>query len=345
MNRYILVDNNPSEKLSCMVEAFTNQGGQQINSFLDIALKQSDQVVFCADMNAMGDDPFISGAINDALSAKPDYFKGAQGAFLIASDNIYFTKSYAMRMMFLLNLHGMYFLGHALMETIEDYKNFATWQKVHPISLREVCQKRVAGFADSLNDHQPIVRKNLLVLHASQRKTSNTLMLWDMVQKHLSGFNINVTHVENGDIIDCKGCDYTTCLHYAENKSCYYGGVMTREILPAVEWADIVVWICPNYNDAVSAMHTALINRLTVLYRRISLRPKQFYGVIVSANSGGDVVAAQLISALNLNKGMMLPPQAMLCETANDPGVILTVDGIEQKAAAFAKRIMQQANL
>lgn len=345
MSRYILVNKHLSEKLSCMVEAFTSRREQRISGFDAITLKPHDQVVFCADMNAMGDDPFVSGAISHALAVNADYFLNVQGAFLVASDDIYFTKSYAMRMMFLLNLHGMYFLGHALMETIEDYKNFATWQKVYSLSLREVCQKRVAGYSKTLDDRQLIVRKNLLVLHASQRKTSNTLMLWDMVQKHLKGFNINVTHVENGDIIDCKGCTYTTCLHYAENKSCYYGGMMTREVLPAVEWADIIVWVCPNYNDAVSAMHTALINRLTVLYRRISLRPKQFYGVIVSANSGGDVVAAQLISALNLNKGMMLPPKAMLCETANDPGVILEVDGIEQKALVFAKRIVEQANL
>ncbi len=41
-----------------------------------------------------------------------------------------------------------------------------------------------------------------------------------------------------------------------------------------------------------------------------------FFGIIVSGYSGGDLVAEQLISALNMNKTFILPSRFALLETA-----------------------------
>ncbi|WDC84159.1 NAD(P)H-dependent oxidoreductase [Caloramator sp. mosi_1] len=92
--------------------------------------------------------------------------------------------------------------------------------------------------------------------------------------------------------------------------------------LPAIEEADAVVFICPNYNDAVSANLSAVINRITALYRRNPFYDKMLFSVIVSGNSGGDSVAKQLIGALNINKGFILPPYFAIMEIANDMGEI-----------------------
>jgi hypothetical protein len=64
----------------------------------------------------------------------------------------------------------------------------------------------------------------------------------------------------------------------------------------------------------------------------------------VSGNSGGDSVARQLISALNINKGFRLPPFFSIMAIANDTGEIYNVLGIREKASYFAENIMRQIN-
>ncbi len=85
----------------------------------------------------------------------------------------------------------------------------------------------------------------------------------------------------------------------------------------------------------------AVINRMTVLYRRISLNDKVIFSVIISGNSGSDSVAKHLISALNLNKGLILPPDFSIMKIANDSGKIANVKNIEKDANDFAKKIMK----
>jgi hypothetical protein len=98
--------------------------------------------------------------------------------------------------------------------------------------------------------------------------------------------------------------------------------------------------LCPNYNDALSANISASINRLTALYRRRTFYDKYLYGIVVSGYSGSDIVAAQLISGLNMNKTLILPPRFVMMETANDPGAALALPGIEDRLDAFAQNIL-----
>jgi len=67
-----------------------------------------------------------------------------------------------------------------------------------------------------------------------------------------------------------------------------------------------MIWLCPNYNDAISAKLMAVINRLTVLYKRVKFWDKTLFSIIVSGNSGSDCVAEQLLGTLNINKGLRL---------------------------------------
>ena len=114
---------------------------------------------------------------------------------------------------------------------------------------------------------------------------------------------------------------------------------MTEKFIPIIEAADILVWICPNYNDSISSNLVAVINRLTTLYRKMSFHNKRIYSIVVSGNSGSDSIAKQLIDGLNINKGFYLPPYFSLMETANDAGSILKVENIEEKAKLFAENI------
>ena len=60
---------------------------------------------------------------------------------------------------------------------------------------------------------------------------------------------------------------------------------------------------------------------------------------MVSGYSGGDLVARQLISALNMNKSFYLPPRFCMLETANEKGSLVRLPGIEARGRAFAQRM------
>ena len=125
------------------------------------------------------------------------------------------------------------------------------------------------------------------------------------------------------------------------NNSCFYGGAITDEVFPAILQADVLLLLCPNYNDALSAHITAFINRLTALLINNSLDDKYLYAIIVSGYSGGDLVAQQVLGALSLNKSFMLPPRFCLWETANDPKDALRISGIREKIRAFGQNMLQ----
>ena len=131
------------------------------------------------------------------------------------------------------------------------------------------------------------------------------------------------------------------CLHFGEQGSCFYGGVMVEDVYPAVREADAIVMLCPNYNDALSANLTAFINRLTSLFRTTRFYDKALFAVVVSGYSGSDIVAEQLIAALNMNKTFYQPGQFAMMETANNAGAAMQLPGIEERMNAFAERIRE----
>ena len=147
--------------------------------------------------------------------------------------------------------------------------------------------------------------------------------------------------LRNGTMADCNGCSYTACLHFGEQGGCFYGGPMVEEVYPAVRRCDALVMLCANYNDALAANLTACVNRLTALFRQNRFYDKRLFGLVVSGYSGGDLLARQLISALNMNKSFFLPPHFCLLETANERGSLVKLPHIAEEAARFAASMME----
>lgn len=236
--------------------------------------------------------------------------------------------------------------GKPLVEATGSLYNFNTQAKIQGLSNEEAYAVSAGHLVNKLLS---FVRpsgsgkvKDIVVIHASSRRTSNTLLLWEMVRCHLQG-KAKVTEISlrNGSVVDCRGCSYETCLHFGEKGDCFYGGVMVEKVYPAVRQGDVIVLVCPNYNDAVSANITAFFNRLTALFRKeeAAFANKEVYALVVSGYSGGDIVAEQILDAMNCNKNFILPPYFALIETANDPKSILRNAGIEDRAARLAKYI------
>ncbi|WP_293985922.1 flavodoxin family protein [uncultured Megasphaera sp.] len=272
---------------------------------------------------------------------------GCRGAVLVDGQGEFFTKKIGRELIFFANQAGCLFPGKPLVEATGSLYNFNTQAKIQGLSNEEAYAVSAGRLVNKLLAFSPPERrgrqKDIVVIHASSRKTSNTLLLWEMVKHRLSGkAALTEISLRNGSVVDCRGCSYETCLHFGEKGDCFYGGVMVEKVYPAVRRADAVVLICPNYNDAVSANITAFFNRLTALFRKeeAAFASKEVYALVVSGYSGGDIVAEQILDAMNCNKNFILPPYFALIETANDPRSILKNVGIEERAARLAERIV-----
>jgi len=341
-NLYILL---PKEKISMQLENMIASFRRNYCSYT--VLRDADEaaglrgkkLLFAAELGDDGFDLDMLQLILKIRAKDPNAFQDATGALLVHSGTELGTKRFAQDVVFLANSMGCAFMGHPMVEATGSLRNFMTWQKTLDYSLEEISLELSGRLGDRFLQYRykPVENPKIVAIYSSPHKFSNTLNLWRMIADNLHGFDISEIQIENGAIADCRGCSYTLCQHHAKRNTCFYGGFMVENVLPAIEEADCVVWLCPNYNDSFAANLTATINRLTVLYHKQSFHSKCMYGVVVSGNSGSDSVGKQLIGALNINKGFRLPPYAVFSETANDPGAILKVKEIEKKAALYAE--------
>ena len=276
------------------------------------------------------------------LRTHPHCLRGCVGGVIVDGPTDLYTKAVARELVLAASLAGCTFPGRSLVEAIGTLRNFTVQARNAGCGLLEAYHLAAADLVRRVMDFTPprTRRPRLLVLHASSRDTSNTLDLWSRVRAGLeSTCDITEIGLRNGTLEDCAGCPYTTCLHFGERGGCFYGGVMVQDVYPALREANALVLLCPNYNDALSANITAAVNRLTALYRTTPFHDKAVFALIVSGYSGGDLVASQVVSALNMNKGFWLPSRFCLMETANDAGTAIRLPGIEERLREFSGRI------
>ena len=278
------------------------------------------------------------------IRSTPSFFRDSVAALVVDGQLELYTKDFGRTIAFALNQAGCLLIGRPLVEGTGSLRNFDVLAGIHETDRMGAYLWSVQDVVQRLRTFAPprFQAPNLLVLHASSNhKTSNTLALWHMVQPHLTGVLVRQIDLGNGVVRDCRGCNYATCLHLGQQNSCFYGGTMVDEVYPAMEQCDGLLLLCPNYNDALGANLTACINRLTALYRKAGFQNKYLFAIIVSGYSGGDIVAKQLISALNMNKGLLLPGRFALFATANNPGSVCTITEVGEWAQDFAGRIQR----
>lgn len=325
-----------------LAEALRGRAYQSVNWLTDPLEKQ--RLLFAVPLNESGVNPAFYSLLA-FLRTHPGCLTGSVGGVLVDGPGDLYTKAVGRELVLAASLAGCAFPGRPLVEGTGDLRNFTVQAKNGSCSLEDAYRLAAAGLAGRLLDFSPPrrARPRLLVLHASNHRTSNTLALWSRCRERLEArCAITEIGLRNGTLEDCAGCPYTMCLHYGEKGGCFYGGVMVQEVYPALREADAVVLLCPNYNDALSANLTAAINRLTALYRAAPFTGKAVFAIVVSGYSGGDIVASQVVSALNMNKGFWLPARFCLLETANDAGTAMALPGIEERLDKFAINILRQ---
>ena len=276
------------------------------------------------------------------LRSHPKSLEGWTGGVTADADSDLYTKSAARELVFTANRAGCAFVGRPVVEGTKTLSNFAIVASNLGTDLYgayvESIKLLVKEMAKSQKPDKERKRE-LLVLHASSHKSSNTYAVWQGVKQYLTDISITEIGLRNGTLADCSGCPYKMCLHFGERGSCFYGGVMVENVYPAVKKADGILLLAPNYNDALSANLTAFINRLTALFRTTRFYDKKLFGIVVSGYSGSDLIAEQMIAALNMNKTFYLPGHFAMLETANHPGEAMKLPRIEERMRQYAKRI------
>lgn len=276
------------------------------------------------------------------MRVHPRSLEGWIGGVVTDADSDLYTKSAARELVFTANSAGCAFVGRPLVEGTKTLSNFAIVASNLGTDLYGAYVESVRLLAEEMEkSREPAEEggRELLVLHASSHKSSNTYAVWQGVRQYLQDFSITEIGLRNGTLADCSGCPYKMCLHFGERGSCFYGGVMVENVYPAVKKADGILLLAPNYNDALSANLTAFINRLTALFRTTRFYDKKLFGIVVSGYSGSDLIAEQMIAALNMNKTFYLPGHFAMLETANHPGEAMKLPGIEERMRLYAENI------
>jgi multimeric flavodoxin WrbA len=299
--------------------------------------------LFFIELDLLGENMAVHAYLCDAYERDGERaFENTVCALVVYAESIDYTKTFIKKFIYTVNRMGGSFIGHPAVEILPGLANFKTRSTAEGCTLEVACDGQLRRLVQRLAAFQMLQKKQLklLALHAGQVDMSTTLRLWHDIRGQLTAqlgerLIVDELHVDEGKIHDCYGCPYETCLYFAKEKRCFYGGIVVEDLFPALEAADIVLWVCPNYNDSISAKLMAVINRMTALYRNMSFYDKYLAAVIVSANSGNDAVAGQLIGALTVNKGFRLWPQFAFSLLANHPNDLDGYDGLEKSISNY----------
>ena len=269
--------------------------------------------------------------------------RGCVGGIVVDGTDELYTKSAAQELALAANMAGCAFPGKPLVEGTGSLYNQHILARRMELSWEDTYFHRAADLVERLVSFEAprFAAPKILMLHASDNLRSNTVWLGrQLLQRLPENFSTREISLQNGTIHDCRGCSYAACLHYSQSGTCFYGGAISQEVLPAIRECDAMLFLCPNYNDAVSANLMALFNRMTNLLVQQELSDKYLFGVVVSGYSGSDLVARQLLGALCFNKTVMLPPRFCMLETAHDPGSAQKMEGVEQRLDEFAAHMI-----
>jgi multimeric flavodoxin WrbA len=277
------------------------------------------------------------------LRKNKEAMRGSIGGMIIDGESELYTKELARKLIFSANMSGCFFPGKPLVEATGSLLNYNIRSKNLNTDNMTAYKLAARALAVKTANVVPLKyeRPKILVVHSSEKATSNTLALGTAVTDILRPYcDIKEIPMTNAPVHDCRGCGYNACSHFGKQNDCYYGGIVVDEVYPALLESDVLMLLCPNYNDTPSAKLVALINRLTALAAANSLENKYLFAIVVSGYSGSDLVAQQLLGSLCLNKTFMLAPGFCMMETAHEPGSAMKLPGIGSRISGFAENIL-----
>ena len=122
------------------------------------------------------------------LRTHPGCLDGSVGGILVDGPGDLYTKAVGRELVLSASMAGCAFPGRPLVEATGDLRNFTVQAKNANCSLEEAYRLSASDLVDRVLTFSPPrrPRPKLLVLHASNRRTSNTLALWSRCREQLT---------------------------------------------------------------------------------------------------------------------------------------------------------------
>ena len=216
-----------SERYALTLKAALKGTSARVRTCMDVPLK-NQRILFAVPLDESG----VNHGYNDLLAylrTHPGCLDGSVSGVLVDGPGDLYTKAVGRELVLAASQAGCTVVGRPLVEGTGDLRNFTVQAKNAGCDLPEAYRLAASDLVRRVLDFTPSwhQRPMLLVLHASNHKTSNTLALWSRCRKRLErDCDITEIGLRNGTLEDCAGCPYTMCLHFGEKDSCFYGGVV-----------------------------------------------------------------------------------------------------------------------
>ena len=270
--------------------ALADREGRTIRTAEELDLRPGDRVLFALALDGAGQNLEYYRMLS-RLRREPDLLEGCTAALIVDGPGELYTKSTAGELALAADMAGCALIGRPLVEGTGSLANFRVQAKNLGTDLMGAYLAAAQELVQRLDTFTFPKRSGLSCWSSTPPATTHPTP-WPCgqgVRERLGEVcSVQEIGLRNGTLDDCSGCPYTMCIHFGEKGECFYGGVMSREVYPAVRRADGVVMLCPNYNDALSANLTAFINRLTALFRQTRFYDKALFALVVSGYSGSD---------------------------------------------------------
>ncbi len=206
---YLIIPGKISDNFAEIVKIATeNCQLTVIKTTEDLPFLKNKKIIFAIELDECGFNIPLFKILLKLMERGDNSLFGSRVVIIIQSSSELFTKSTTQKIIFLTNQMSCRFPGHPAVEATHNLNNFITWQKKFNLPLVEIYKEQVKKLVEKLTEEnlKLINRPKILVLYSSLFKTSNTLMLWRRVKESLVGEDIKELHVENGTVVDSRGC-------------------------------------------------------------------------------------------------------------------------------------------
>ncbi|WDC84157.1 hypothetical protein PL321_18155 [Caloramator sp. mosi_1] len=164
----LIASPNRSSILNNMIRAFMKDNAfEEYNPQRHKSI-QNKKIVFAVELNSIGICPYILDVLNNLSLKGKDSLLGSTACILIKSPNLNYTKSFSQQIIFISNSLGCLFIGHPVVEVVEGFINFKTWQKTLNMSLEEICYHLCEGLSNRFFNFKIIKNKTLSYLYCTQ---------------------------------------------------------------------------------------------------------------------------------------------------------------------------------
>lgn len=326
------------ERLAILEQQFHDYEPVPIPSAHTLDLR-GKKLLLAQSLDASGADPAVNAFLSE-ISARQNPLEDSTVGCFVESQSDFFTRIAGVNAIYLMNRAGATLPGRSLVEATPGLSNFEPLQKVlnktpEELFLDQLDALREGLSAKSIRYDTP----RLSVWTIGRPGVSATRAVWELIEPHLSGLEIDFLNFGNQNIRDCRGCAYEICKEMGAQTRCIYEDYIVETLYPSIEKADAVLIMAPNYNDMLPANFVSAINRLTALFRKRKFYDKQLFSVIVAGYTGAELLSRQLISALHINKTFALPPRFSLELRAQNVESVQKNEALPQIAQDFALHI------